>query len=544
MIAMLKRIEAQTWLRSSKWRSVLLMFSGLLTGLCVSFPAIGVLEWVSLVPALTIFFSMSSDENVPLRRLYRGGLIFNYSFSVVIFHWFFYMYPLEFTGVTPVIALAIVLVATLGLSLLQSLFGALIPVVLALVSRGRIVKKLPYLQVVILAGLWCVREWAQTLTWTGVPWGRLALGQASVPLMLQTASWFGSYAVTFVIVLVNGCIAFALLHADRRRLCALVGIGVFALQLTLGGIIMLTDTARSSGDMLKVVAIQGNVGSADKWQTSNDETFEIYYGLTVQAAEQGADVIVWPETAVPVDFDGLTRYRDPLLELAKDHHVILVLGAFVHKSANETYNAVRLIDETGTMHENFYAKRHLVPFGEYVPLRPIIEVVLPFLTNISMLSSDTLAGEDAAVFETELGHIGALVCFDSIYEQLALDAAREDAELLCIVTNDSWFFDSAAVHMHNAQAKLRAIETGRYVVRAANTGVSSVITPTGKELARLDALEEGIVTAEIEMRSDVTLYTLVGNLFVYICLIGCAGLLAERMANGIYHCVKTAKSKK
>ncbi|MBE6660481.1 MAG: apolipoprotein N-acyltransferase [Ruminococcaceae bacterium] len=544
MISLLKKIAAQPWLRSSHGMNVLLIVSGLLTGLCVCFPVLGVLEWVSLVPALIVFFLLAGDADVPLRRLYRCGFVYNYAFSVVIFHWFFYMYPLEFTGVPRLVALAIVLVATLGLSLLQSLFAALLPVVLALVSRGRIATKLPFLQIIVTAALWGVREWAQTLNWTGVPWGRLALGQASFPLMLQTASWFGPYFVTFIIVLVNGCIAYALLHADRRRLCALVGVGVFALQLTCGGIIMLTDTARATEEPIKVAAIQGNVGSADKWDASNQETFDIYYELTVKAAEQGADVIVWPETAVPIDFDDYAGYRDPLISLAREHEVVLVLGAFVHESSEVSYNAVRLIDETGTMREEFYAKRHLVPFGEYVPLRPVIEAVLPFLTEISMLSTDTEAGEDAAVFETNIGQIGSLVCFDSIYEQLALDAAREGAELICIVTNDSWFFDSAAVHMHNAQAKLRAIETGRYVVRAANTGVSSIITPTGKELARLDALKEGIVTSEVEMRQGMTLYTRIGNLFVYVCLAGCAVLLAERAVNGIDARVKRAKAQK
>lgn len=544
MTQALKKIAAQPWLRSSIWMNVLLIFSGLLTGLCVCYPVLGVLEWVSLVPALVIFFSLAGDESVPLRRLYRCGFIFNYSFSVVIFHWFFYMYPLEFTGVPRLAALAIVLVATLGLSLLQALFAALFPLLLAIVARGRVIRKAPFLQVVVMAALWGVREWAQTLNWTGVPWGRLALGQASFPLMLQTAGWFGSYFITFVIVLVNGCIAYALLHADRRRLCALVGLGVFAFQLICGGMITLTDSARASDETLRVVAVQGNVGSADKWQTSNQETFDIYFALTRQAAEQGADVIVWPETAVPIDLDEYAKYREPLSELAREYEVVLVLGAFVHQGSEVTYNAVRLIDETGELREEFYAKRHLVPFGEYVPLRSLVEVVLPFLTEISMLSSDTSAGEDSAVFETSLGNMGALVCFDSIYEQLALDAARDGAEVLCVVTNDSWFFDSAAVHMHNAQSKLRAIETGRYVIRAANTGVSSVITPTGRELARLDALEEGIVTANIEMRQGMTLYTRIGNLFVYLCLFGCAALLCERATDGVCRRIKRAKNKK
>ncbi len=530
MTAVFPKFRAAS-LSSPQTRRVLLAASGVLTGLCVCFPALGALEWVSLVPALVVFFSQAADESVPLKRLYCQGLIFFYAFSLVVFHWFFYMYPLEFVGVTPPVAMVIVLVATLGLSALQTAFAALLPLLLGVMSRGRIVKRYPMLQVVIVAALWCVREWAQTLNWTGVPWGRLSLGQASMPIMLQTARWLGSYIVTFVVVLVNACIAYAWLHADRRRLCALIGVGVFTLQTVLGGVILLGDANHQTGKTVRVAALQGNIDVEDKWDASPLDCYEIYYALTEQAAREGADVIVWPETAVPAD---LTTYAVGMLQLsdlAREYGVTLLLGTFVTASDTEDYNAVLWIDETGVLQQDFYAKRRPVPFGEYVPLRSLFEVICPPLVNLPRMESTTLPGRDSRVFDTDDGHIGSLICFDSIYELLALDSVRDGAELLCISTNDAWFFDSAAVHMHNAQAKLRAIETGRYVVRAANTGISSVITPTGSEVTRLDALEEGIVTAEVELRTDTTLYARVGNVWVYLCLGACALLLCERVAD-------------
>lgn len=528
MTGAIQTIKAKPWLRLPLGRTILLATSGVLTGLCLCFPVLGVLEWVSLVPALAVFFSEAADESVPLRRLYRHGLVFFYAFSLVIFHWFFYMYPLEFLGVNPFTALLIVLFATLGLSLLQTLFAALFPMLLGVASRGRIVKRYPFLQVIVMAMLWCLREWAQTLHWSGVPWGRLALGQASMPVMLQTARWFGSYIVTFVIVVVSGCIAYALLHADRRRLCAVVGVAVFALQLTLGSVILLTDSTRSTDKTVRVAAIQGNIGTADKWAVSPIECYNIYYALTEQAAKEGVDVIVWPETAVPANLLEYSAGMGLLSELARKYEVTLLLGAFVPVREGADYNAILWIDERGELQEQFYAKQRPVPFGEYVPLRSLFEIVFPPLLELSQLSEDVIPGKDPRVFDTSMGQIGSLICFDSIYEGLSLDSVRDGAELLCISTNDSWFFDSAAVHMHNAQAKLRAIETGRFVVRAANTGVSSVITPSGREVTRLDALEEGIATAEVELRSDTTLYTRVGNIWVYLCLGAVTALLLER----------------
>ena len=528
MTGLLQKIKAQPWLRSSRMMNIMLVASGILTGLCVCFPVLGVLEWVSLVPALLVFFSEAVDETVPLRRLYRHGLVFFYTFSLVIFHWFFYMYPLDFLGVYPATALFIVLFATLGLSLLQTVFAALLPLLLGVISRGCIVRCYPFLQVVAMAMLWCVREWAQTLHWSGVPWGRLSLGQASMPIMLQTARWFGPYIVTFVIVLVSGCIAYALLHADCRRLCAIVGVGAFTLQLTLGGVILLTDAGRSTDKTMRIAAIQGNIGMADKWDIPSAECFEIYYALTEQAAKKGVDVIVWPETAVPADLTIDMHAMVELSELADQYDVTLLLGSFLTITDQDDYNAILWIDEEGELQERFYAKRRPVPFGEYVPMRGLIEILCPPLLSLSQLAGDVIAGKDSMVFDTDAGRIGSLICFDSIYEGLSMDSARDGAELLCVSTNDSWFIDSAAVHMHNAQAKLRAIETGRYVVRAANTGISSVITPTGREVTRLEALEQGIVMAEVERRSDMTLYVRIGNLLIYLCLGASALLLGER----------------
>ena len=124
-----------------------------------------------------------------------------------------------------------------------------------------------------------------------------------------------------------------------------------------------------------------------------------------------------------------------------------------------------------------------------------------------------------------MGKVGSVICFDSIYESLILDSVRAGANLLCISTNDSWFEDSAAVYEHNAHAKLRAVETGRYVVRAANTGISSIITPTGKVTESLPPLVEGYILDGVYMISANTLYTMVGNVLVLAAGVYIASLL-------------------
>ena len=178
------------------------------------------------------------------------------------------------------------------------------------------------------------------------------------------------------------------------------------------------------------------------------------------------------------------------------------------------------------MTDTTYAKRRLVPFGEFVPMRDFICAVFPFLDEIAMLESDITAGNDSALFETEYGKVGSLICFDSIYEELARDSVRDGAQLLCISTNDSWFGDSAALYQHNAQAILRSIETGRYTVRAANTGVSSIITNKGEIVDMMPPLTRGYALGTVEFIRKNTLYTNVGNILVYISIAFTAAIFA------------------
>jgi len=150
--------------------------------------------------------------------------------------------------------------------------------------------------------------------------------------------------------------------------------------------------------------------------------------------------------------------------------------------------------------------------------------LLPPLANVGMLDEDLLAGETSAVIPTESGNVGCGICFDSIYETIIIDSVRNGAELIAISTNDSWFSNSAALDMHNSQSRLRAIETGRYVVRSANTGISSVIDPLGNVKEELGALKSGYVISDVRLKNGTTLYTVIGNAFVYLCMAFCVAI--------------------
>ena len=182
-----------------------------------------------------------------------------------------------------------------------------------------------------------------------------------------------------------------------------------------------------------------------------------------------------------------------------------------------------------------------MPFGEYVPLRSLITTLIPPLAELSALDDDLTPGADSGLFETEWGKIGSLICFDSIYEQLAINSVRDGAALMVISSNDSWFYDSAAVRQHLYQAQLRAIETGRTYLRAANTGISDVILPDGSSTAQIGALETGLEVRTVTFRNTQTLYTLIGNLFVYLLV---ALLLALPASHAVLYAVRKKRGRR
>ena len=304
----------------------------------------------------------------------------------------------------------------------------------------------------------------------------------------------------------------------NEKLFAYVALVIFCVNLTFG--FAVTLTYNEGGEPVKVAVLQGNISSSEKWESdSAEKMLDIYKDLTESAAAEGAEIVVWPETALPYvlfDSDVLVEF---VSDLARDNEVTILVSAFtVDEKCEQRYNSVIEVRPDGNFGDKIYSKQRLVPFGEFVPMREFVTFIFPPLANIGMLGDDLLAGSESVVIDSVSGKIGCALCFDSIYEKVIIDSVRNGAELIAISTNDSWFSDSAALDMHNAQARLRAIESGRYVVRSANTGISSIIDPMGNVVKELGALERGYVVSDVSLRDQSTLYTVIGNLFVYLCV--------------------------
>ena len=507
-------------------RPILLLIMGtVLTALILIFPQLGLLQWFTMIPLSIGVFRLCEQENCSLKKAYGYGFLAVYVFYVVIYHWFINLYPLDFVGMDEASSAVVVVAGWLGLPILQAVVGGLMFLAMRALSKNGFFERFPLMRPFVFASLWVIFEWCSTLTWAGVPWGRLALGQIEFLPTVQSASLLGSYFVTWLLVTVNGLLACAILYRPKALVCTIVAGSLFCANL-LYGIVAETVSYETEDNKLTAAVIQGNIDSREKWGGDSYRiTSEAYGRLTREAAAEGAELVVWPETAFPSYLNYNINLQEFVSSLAQECDITLIVGALYVDSDGNDYNALFLVDNEGVIHWEPYAKRHLVPFGEYVPMRDMIMALIPPLAEVSALDGDISAGVDSALFESKWGKIGSLICFDSIYEMLALDSVRDGAELMLVSSNDNWFYDSAAVYQHQAQAQLRAIETGRYYVRAASSGISTVIAPDGELLVYIEPLTEGYGVADVYTRSGNTLYTVIGNLFVYVCIAFCLFLL-------------------
>lgn len=461
------------------------------------------------------------------KRPYLHGLCFSMGYYLVVYHWFVYLYPLDFAGLSELSSLGLIILAIFGLSFIQAISSALVPLAVKYLTKDRHIIFVPF----TAASIWCLIEWTQNFFWFGVPWARLSLTQYKILPIIQSASVIGSLGISFFIVLISGFICIGYLshrNNGRCKLWYIVACTVFALNFAFGTAVLLLPDKKD--ESIPAAVIQGNISSSDKWaDDSVYNSLNVYTELTREAAENnGAKIIVWPETVLITDLSSDSYAKEAVSTLSKELSAYIAVGAFYAENGR-TFNAVYLFCPDGSINENIYCKRHLVPFGEYLPMADTLYKLFPFLSEVNLISEQIYEGASPKLFETEIGYLASLICFDSIYDSLAYDSAKDGANLFLISTNDSWYKDSAAVRQHNAHAVMRSIENGRYTLRSANTGISSIITDKGQVLSYIPPLESGYICENVSLCSHKTIYSYIGNLVVYLSIVFLLYLAAHKI---------------
>jgi apolipoprotein N-acyltransferase len=355
-------------------------------------------------------------------------------------------------------------------------------------------------QLVVYLLLWVLLEWLRGWVLTGFPW--LDLGYSQIGTALQGyAPLLGVYGVSLAVMVSAACLA-AVASSFRRLLPALL-----VLSLVWGGGWLLTqeDWTTPSGAALKVSIIQGNVEQAIKWSPeARQPTIDLYLRLTRQ--EWASDIVVWPETALPALYHQLDKglFHDLELEAQKNHSDLLFGIAVWEDTDQRYYNSMTTL---GSL-RNFYYKRHLVPFGEFMPLRILLQ---PLIEYLQIPMSNFSAGKAERPLLKVAGHwAGVSICYEDAFGDEIIQA-MPDAEFLVNASNDAWFGDSLALPQHLQIARMRSIETGRYQLRATNTGISAFIGPKGELISASPIFRQYVLRGEIIPMTGMTPYALVGN---------------------------------
>ena len=499
---------------------LILAISAVLTATLYAYPDFGFLAYFSLIPYFYVIYSEVKKGTGHI-KMYGIGYFWSMLYFVPLFHWFAYQYPLEYLGVSKLWALAYVIVSMLGTSLVLSLSMALLPLLYSLYAKSRLHSRFPLLDAVVIPAAYVWIEWSYTRGEIAVPWARLALTRQNSLLELQSASILGSYFVSFIIVFINAALALALIRFIRDKkinllrttavLCSLL----FLSNCLLGLGLYKADVKGETGEAVRCAAIQGNLISGRSEDLTLYETIDLFFELSLPEIEKGAKLLVYPESCFSTYLTENGPTHERIAEFAKEHDVTVVFGAFKNDS-DCVMNVTYCITPDGKLSLP-YSKQHLVPFGEFVPFRSVTLKLMPLLADLDMMESDITAGTEGLVWESPAGKLTSLICYDSAFEQTAIEGVRKGAEIITVSTNDSWFMDSAAIFEFNGQSKLRAIETRRYIVRSACSGVSDVIDPRGRVIDLQPVLTRGSVSGDVTPRSDMTFYVRHPMLFLSLC---------------------------
>ncbi len=342
-----------------------------------------------------------------------------------------------------------------------------------------------------LCGAWVLIEWTRTWLFGGFPWMPLAATQWEMRSVLQVAAYTGAYGISFVVVAANiGIAAFAhrLLREGevglRRRSQELL-LALFLLLVCLSVHVQESvNRAMYSVPFARVAFVQPDIPALVKWDTTKEpEIMRTLWTTTLEAGESRPDLVLWPESTTPFPLNDDPAMRKFVEQLSARTKAPMLVGADAVDLADPrhvlAYNAAFAVDPNLGVQTAYYAKRRLVQFGEYIPLRP----VFGWIGKFAPLGDDFTPGTDPAPLVVPLARgaaaLGVLICYEDLFPALARDEVLAGADALVVVTNDAWYGEGAAAYQHAAHSVLRAVETRRPVLRCGNAGWSGWIDEFG-----------------------------------------------------------------
>lgn len=381
--------------------------------------------------------------------------------------------------------------ALILLSAGESMFVAIGAVATALLARGRFGTPMVF----AAPAVWLLIESARTNGVVSMPFAQLGAVAAHTGWLLPLAAFAGIYGLTAIVAFANGAVAGVLFGDRGARIAGAAALAALVLLVIAGDAVRAPIVPPPA--QTKVAIVQGDISQREKWTPAIfAHTMQVYGGLTRRAASAGARIVVWPETAItdfPLEKAGLLG---TLQALTRSQNIWLVAGTVSSPKRGFLYNVVMTLDPRGGVGD-VYRKRILVPFAEFLPFESLFRG-LPGFDKASSFHP----GSGPHTLEVDGQRFGPLICFESAYSSYARANVLLGSSALLIVTDDAWFGPTNGPVIHADLAAIDAVETGSWIVRGADTGISQIIDPKGRIVAALPLDTEGTIVANVGPRIE------------------------------------------
>ncbi|SJZ59916.1 apolipoprotein N-acyltransferase [Selenihalanaerobacter shriftii] len=489
---------------------ILLIISGLLTGLPFSYPNLYFISWFSLVPLLLVI-----KDQTP-RMAFRSGVLSGIFFFGTAIYWI--VYPQLIFDLSLTFAVIVTIFLSIMLSILIGTF--------ALISNY-LIKHYQNFILFLIPATWMIIEYLTRTIDSSFSFGIIGYTQAYFPILIQIADITGVYGVTFLIILINVLIYKIILHFKYNKILnklEVITVSLLLIFVFSYGLINLNFPTNEARRSLKLGLMQPNISQEIKWDHQHrTNIINWYVRLTDQLIEDNdLDLVIWPETAIPfvLSPDNM-NWQKYLLRRINKFNVSLFTGA-LNKINDNVYNQAILINQQIKMTDN-YSKLSLVPFGEYIPFRNLLPAFVGELVN------DKTSGEKEKYFKLKGVTWSSPICSEILNASLVSELAS-NSQFLINISNEAWFHQSNAPIQIWQAAIFRAVENRRPVIKVSNTGVSGIINKKGKVIKKMSPFQPDTLIYELKLarNNEITIYNKYNYYFPYLVILVILFILLKR----------------
>jgi apolipoprotein N-acyltransferase len=476
--------------------------------------------WAALTPLLVALSEAPSPAHG-----FRLGYVAGAVSSLGIVYWTSIV-VVQYGGLSEPVGVAVMVLLCLALALFPSVFGWMV---------ARWARTYGPAAVLLSPIAWVATEILRAHTLFDFSWCLLGYSQHANLPMIQIARYAAVYGVSFLVAAVSS--AFAFLVIERRRgprTAAVLLTGSMLALVWMHGHWRLGQAVPEVG-RVRVGLVQASISQDEKWDAAHAwANVDRHVELTRRAAADGARLVVWPESALPFLFDRVPVVATQLRALVREHGIYLLFGNDDRESGADERGRIwvgaKMLDAEGGLALRYH-KIRLVPFGEYVPVQSVLTLGGRFSAKLVQEAGDFTPGREYALGSVDGHPVAAFICYEAIFPDLVREFAARGAQLLVNITNDGWYGRTSAPYQHFAMAKFRAVENGRYLVRAANTGITAVVDPHGRVVAGTELFEKTVLVRDVPFLAGSTFYSRRGDLFAWACLGAGVALLAAGLGN-------------